>query len=62
MRMHARAFHYYTMCDRKIASGEILIDWASGLASITFPPPEKIRERYEAGGMDALADGGCKPS
>ena len=62
-RMYTRTFHYYTMCDGKIASGEILMDWASGFSSVgAFAPPEKIRECYEAGGMEGLDKEACLPS
>ena len=63
MRMHTRTFHYYTMCDRKIASGEIMMDWASVFANLAaLVPAEKFHERYEAGGLKGLIAGACKPS
>jgi hypothetical protein len=45
-----RMFHYLTMRDGKIVSGEAMMDWFSifsqaGLVS----SPEKLREAFEAG-------------
>jgi len=46
-----RTFHYLTMRDGKIVSGEAMMDWVSMLSQLgAIPSPEKIREDIEASG------------
>ena len=45
-----RMFHYLTMRDGKIVSGEAMMDWMSMFSQMgVLPSPEKIREGFEAG-------------
>jgi hypothetical protein len=44
-----RMFHYLTIRDGKIVSGEAMMDWVSMLSQMgAVSPPEKVREDFEA--------------
>ena len=45
-----RMFHYLTMRDGKIVSGEAMMDWVSMLSQMgAMPSPDKLREDFAAG-------------